>query len=212
MIKEFDNKRDYKKFVMDKTKHRKVGWGTEGNCYLGNDYLVYKVIDTLNDYIPDNIITSDDYNFKHIAFPIDIFTNSNHDMVYGYNTVFLNNNMFYDFGDDLEDIDIDKLVENYYDMMEEVKLLSNDKILMYDMINNLLFNNELLLAIDTLYYRTVDSDTFEDNKDLLLKSITIPLNVYFGLRAKLDEVNSIEYIAEKVKKRGKQRKSNYISY
>ena len=83
---------------------------------------------------------------------------------------------------------------------------------MYDMINNLLFNNELLLAIDTLYYRTVDSDTFEDNKDLLLKSITIPLNVYFGLRAKLDEVNSIEYIADKVKKRVKQRKSNYISY
>ena len=212
MIKEFDSKRDYEKYVMSKTKHRKVGFGTEGNCYLGDDYLVYKIIDTLNDYIPDNIITSDDYNFKHIAFPIDIFTNSNHDMVYGYNTVFLNNNMFYDYGDDLEDIDLDKLIDNYNDMLKEVSVLSNDNILMFDLINNLLFNNELLLAIDTLYYRTVDFNTFEENKDLLLKSITIPLNVYFGLRADINKVESIEYLADKVKKRVKQRKSNYISY
>ena len=212
MIKEFESQKDYQKFVLKKTKRRKVGWGAEGTCYLGDDNLVYKIIDIYKMYTPKGIITNDDYNLSHFAFPIDVFTNLEHNVVFGYNAKFLNNDMFRDCGDDLEDINLDVLVENYYDMLEEVKILSNDNILMYDLLRNLLFNNKFLLAIDTLYYHTIDENTFELNNDILLTSITVPLNIYFGLRVNVQDVKSIEDLANKVKKRVKEKKSNYISY
>lgn len=205
MIKEFKDRKEYKKYLKGITKERTIGNGSEGKCFLGSDYLVYKLYDKEIHYCPEDVITSNDYNFKHFAFPIDLYTDPNHEYLYGYNCKFLYQDILNDYGD-IEDINVDNLVKNYYSMLHEVKILSKDNIIMYDLIFNLLYNNRFLFAIDTLLYHQVEYDPFMSNNDILLDAITNPLNLYYGLRVNVNDMNTIDDIANAVKKRVKEKK------
>ena len=207
MIKEFSNNKEFNKYIIDTTKYRKIGFGPEGTCYLGNDGLVYKCLNGFmgNDYKINDIITTNDYNLKHFAFPIDIFTDLSHSTIYGYNSKCLFNDYFNNYEAFLEEVDLDKLVSEYYDMLEDIKILSNDNIYLYDLINNLLFNNETLLAIDTLGYYKEDYNTLEENNDNLLRAILMPFHVYYRLDVNFNEIKSIDEIVKTLKKLSNKR-------
>ena len=96
MIKEFKKINEFKDFIFYKTMNDDIGFGGEGECFLGNDNLVYKVIHTeLTDaYNIDNIITTSDYDLEHFLFPIDVYTDLDHKLLYGYSTKFFDNDLF----------------------------------------------------------------------------------------------------------------------
>ena len=206
MIMEFKDQKEFKKFFKSKVYYE-IGFGSEGSCYYGKDGLAYKEIE--NNYTGisrdiDSIITSEDYNLNFIALPIDIYTDSNHDEIYGYNSRLLRDDILQNTEDFFENICIDKLIDCYYRFIMDVKKFSNDNIYMFELINNLLFNNRQFLAIDTLDYYKKDHNTYDENIDIVLSAIEHPL--YFATRDKaFSNSKSIEEIANNVKKYVKKR-------
>ncbi len=175
MIKVFEDQIEYLNFLTNKNIDL-LDSGTEGKCYLANDGLVYKIIyNHMFNYKLNQIITKEMCNLKHFAFPIDLFVDKNNDIL-GYSSEYLKDNIF-----DEEDymglfnIDLDKLKEEYIDMVKDVIFLSLNKIYMQDLQFNLLFNNKELKAIDTLGYK-IKENVLKENLDLILESIIS----YFG--------------------------------
>ena len=206
MIKEFKNYKEFVKFI-DSNTYRQIGFGSEGTCYLGKDGLAYKKIESF--YNPrniDSIITNEDYNLKHFAFPIDIFTDEKHKVIFGYNTVFLKEDIFFNNENLLEDIDVDKLVECYYRLLPDIEAISKDNIYLFELINNLLFNNKKFLLIDTLDYQKKDHNTYKENIEILHDALAMPFHVLTRDWA-FNDSNSIEELADNVKKHVK--KKNY---
>ena len=56
-------------------------------------------------------------------------------------------------------------------MLEDVDLLSKEKIKIYDLTFNLIFDGKKLTAIDTCGYERVKDDVMQDNRDCLATSI-----------------------------------------
>lgn len=206
MIKEFESHKDFLKFIKSKV-YRKVGFGSEGSCYWGKDGLAYKVIEYfLYKRNVNEIITSDKYkDLNYFALPIDIYTNPDHSIIYGYNSNFLHDDILQHSEDFFEEVDLDKLVKCYYMLLSDIRTISNDNIFLFELINNLLFNNIKFMLIDTLDYYKEDYNTYDDNVNMILRAIELPLYVETNDQAFNDE-KSIEEIAENVKKYVKKRK------
>lgn len=206
MIKEFETEKDFKKFFNQK-KQIKIGFGSEGVCYLGKDDLIYKRIES---YLCsgkrdiDKIITEDDYDLEHFAFPIDIYTNPNHEKLYGYNTKLFREDILQSLGL-IYRINPEKMIKAFYDLLEDVRVVSNDKWFLFDSINNLLYNNKSFMLIDTLDYYKMDKNTLDENIAILLKAIEIPIYMHTKNDKFCDE-SSIEEIASNVKKYVKEKK------
>ena len=205
MIKKFDSAKDYEKYVKQITNDCFLNTGSEGSCYKKND-LVYKVLDEdYRDYYDINsIITQNDYDLKHFAFPIDIFTNNKLTEIYGYTTKYIPNNLFGRFNA-IDSLNIDNLVNNYYSMLEEVKILSKDRVFLFDIIFNLIYNNRELVAIDTLAYTKQKSNPFKENKSLLLRAVEEEMYFLSNENKIFYNQKSIEEIANNVKKLSRTR-------
>ena len=171
------------------------------------DDLIYKRIES---YLCsgkrdiDKIITEDDYDLEHFAFPIDIYTNPNHRKLYGYNTKLFREDILQPLGL-IYRINPEKMVKAFYDLLEDVRVVSNDKWFLFDSINNLLYNNKSFMLIDTLDYYKMDKNTLDENIAILLKAIEIPIYMHTKNDKFCDE-SSIEEIASNVKKYVKEKK------
>jgi len=202
MIKEFNSQNDYNRFIYSITKNNSIGFGGEGECFLGKDNLAYKVInsDSLLNYDVDSIITKDKYNLSHFAFPIDLYTDSNHEKLYGYSSEYFRNDKFKEVEEEDIDFYLECLISSYYKMLDEVKILSKDKIFLFDIINNIIYCNYEIVAIDTLCYFKKKESTYKANKDMLLNAIENEFYFYFDLDKTFQDEKSIEQIARNVKK------------
>ena len=58
-------------------------------------------------------------------------------------------------------------------MLKDVDTLSKDHILLFDLPNNLIFNNHELVAIDTVPYTKEISNTLNQNKKQMLNAIRL---------------------------------------
>lgn len=211
MIKEFKDNKEFLSYYKSIPKVNHLGDGSVGTCYLGKDGLAYKYNNFCmyekGCYNIDNIITNDQYNLDSFAFPMDIYTDENHDILYGYNSKAITNDFF--FSEDgflnprIYNTNFDKLIECYYNMLKDVEVISKDNIFMYDLINNLLFNNQQLLAIDTINYEKRDDNTFDSNKVLLLDAILSAYD-FVAPREIINNNPSIEKVVKYCKKKVKR--------
>lgn len=169
----FENSDEFRKFFYEKTVNLfyLLGSGSEGCAYLGLDGYVYKYLSSglAINIMPksSDIITANDYELDSFAFPIELYTLN--DKVIGYKSKYIKNDLFKE--PNFNKIDFDILLDSYYKMLKDIKIISNDNIYMFDFIGNLVFNNQNLVGIDTTAYFKKDDNTYNLNKLILELSI-----------------------------------------
>ena len=135
---------------------RELGTGSEGTCYLGKDGLAYKDMSEgyrSEDYIPEEIITTADYQNKSFFFPHVLFVVGDELMGYTSDAASKNITSFkYLFDNGIDHINFDKLYSAYEVMYEDAIKLAEDGISIYDLPYNVVFDGERLIGIDTCGY------------------------------------------------------------
>lgn len=171
------------KLFIESHSLRLVGTGSEGTCYRGKDKKVYKClnIDRRYPYEADKIITKEDVKLSSFAFPDELYTVDNG--LIGYRTDYVQGNYFsVENTSDLENIialDFEKLEQAYKRMLEDIKLLSEEKVLVYDLPFNVMYDGEKMTAIDTCAYKRVKKNPLKDNIDSLNRAIEVIFNMWF---------------------------------
>ena len=65
--------------------------------------------------------------------------------------------------DNLDKVDIDSLVKARKRFIEDAKVMADNKYYLFELLNNLVFDNKRLVAIDTLDYKKDNNVTLKDN-------------------------------------------------
>lgn len=156
-IVNFNSEAEFVAYRKKKT-FRELGSGSEGTCYLGKDGFAYKDLTDgfrSETYIPEDVITTADYQNKSFAFPHVLFVVNGELM--GYTTDAAKRNLTdynYMFFNGVDHIDFEKLYKAYEVMYADAVKLAEDGIGIYDLPYNVIFDGEKLLGIDTCgYYR-----------------------------------------------------------
>ena len=100
--------------------------------------------------------------------------------------------------DNIIDLDFEKLAKAYYEMLTDIELLSDEKILIYELAYNLMFDGEKFTAIDTCGYKRVDYDPLQKNIESLNYAIESIFMLWFSnhmdLNEKINGTNIEEYL------------------
>lgn len=172
---------------------KKIGTGTEAECYLGNDGYCYKLY--LDDFINiknssvrnriDKIITTQDISNNSFIFPEELYVENG--VLLAHKTKFIPNNIF--GKEDMNDV-ILRLTDNilhkaYTGMLIDIIDISKKGILMVDSVgDNILFDGEKMYFIDTCEYIITDfesSDLFMENKRRFESGLEVVFNSYYDL-------------------------------
>ena len=161
-IKEFKDNNKLEKYISN-LSIKTIGKGTEGYVSLTKDNDTIKYIDNIERKpYTSTIITKDDLNLESFAFPTEIFVVN--EFVAGYRAEYFENDIFncmnYKTG---ITFDLRNLYKARLKMIKDIEVLSKNKYKMSDIANNLLFNGEKLMAIDTLSYHKVKNLYAYDN-------------------------------------------------
>ena len=133
-IVRFNSEEEFTAYRENKTI-RELGSGSEGTCYLGKDGFAYKDLTggfRSEVYIPEEIITTCDYQSNSFAFPHVLFVVG--DELVGYTTDAVKKdvtNYHYTFFSGLDHIDFEKLYQAYQIMYDDAVKLAEDGICIY---------------------------------------------------------------------------------
>lgn len=189
-IKSFKCEWEVKLFI-ESHAMKLVGSGSEGSCYVGKDRKIYKYLDfnTESSYPAEEIITQEEVDIPSFAFPEEVYTVG--EKVRGYRTRFIPNDLF---GEDrifdienMVDIDSASIVSAYEAMLEDIRLLSEESILIFDLPFNLMFDGEKFTAIDTCGYKKVGYNPIQDNIKSLNYAIESLFRMWFSRHKELKE-------------------------
>ena len=141
-----------------------IGEGSEGEVYLTYDNNVIKnMLDSINPkkYIVYNdLIMDDELKLDSFIFPKELYLLKG--IIVGYKENYFANNIF-DNPLLPNEIDIDKLVVARKKFIEDTKAMTDAGYRLYELPGNLLFDNNRLVAIDTLDYIKNDDITLDEN-------------------------------------------------
>ena len=176
----YDNKLLFDKEISCKLSHE-IGRGSEGICYEHGD-KAYKVLFSRDDMVcdvldymvhPDKIITTEVIDLPSFAFPKKLYVTK--DWLLGYKAKLIKNNLFkeeiFHTIEDLKGIDFNALAMAYKKMLSDVDVLSEEKVKIYDLTFNLIFDGTNLTGIDTCGYERVKEDIKRYNRDCLATSV-----------------------------------------
>ena len=209
----FKDRKSYERYLSKYLKDPIVR-GAQGTAYLTTDEgIIYKKLDLTYDAMYSfkcysearHIITVDDFDLDCFAFPIDLYSISNSQYL-GYTSKYfkgdkLKNNNESDY------IDFSNLRDAYYRFMEDVNVLSKYDIFLYDLVQNLLYNEEQFMAIDTTNYGLKEDDYrllknhddyFMANRILVEDAIGEEISTYTGDSA-YDKCKDIDEIISCIK-------------
>ena len=201
IVYEFQQDWEIKLYVITQSQS-KLKSGSEGTCYLGKDDKVYKIVEADNAHIfdVDSVITEDDLFLPSFAFPDELYAVDG--KVMGYRTRRVKKDLFSEENlqslDNIIDLDFEKLAKAYYEMLTDIELLSDEKILIYELAYNLMFDGEKFTAIDTCGYKRVDYDPLQKNIESLNYAIESIFMLWFSnhmdLNEKINGTNIEEYL------------------
>lgn len=205
----FNSKKEFINYLKtEKDLIKSLGSGAEGECFLSaTDNYVYKIIhsslkrDIGYFYNLDEILTTRDIDVDSFIFPEQLYAIRNR--LVGLKHKYINVNLF--DGDiilnnpnSIYQIDFKSLLKSYYVFLKDVEKISEQRILIYDLPGNLIYNGTKLVGIDTLRYRKVDYDPIEENKIETYTAITSIIDEWLyelGFFEK-EEINSLYYETE----------------
>ena len=153
-----------------------IGEGSEGEVYLTYDNNVIKnMLDSINPkkYIVYNdLIMDDELKLDSFIFPKELYLLKG--IIVGYKENYFANNIF-DNPLLPNEIDIDKLVVARKKFIEDTKAMTDAGYRLYELPGNLLFDNNRLVAIDTLDYIKNDDITLDENIKIVDYAILLAL-------------------------------------
>lgn len=174
-VVKFDNKKQYLEFVKSQIT-KKLGEGTEGRVYLTNNNDAIKVM--LSSFDPKfydncpNIIMEKDMKLDSFIFPQEIYTLNG--LIAGYKQRTFLGNIFDDLSL-IDKLDVEQLIKARKKIIEDMKVLTDYGYRLYNMPRNILFNNDKLVAIDTLDYEKKLGVTLKENIKILDYSLLIEM-------------------------------------
>ena len=143
----FYDREDFDNFI-NFQKIKTIGSGDEGIAYLvNNDLVIKKIINQHYDYDINAIITNDDFDLKSFAFPIELYAIDN--KLVGYSSKYVPSVIN---EDDILTIDFDIFMKAYIQIKKDMQILNENKIIVKDLLENIVYNNKDLVAIDTCSY------------------------------------------------------------
>lgn len=173
-IVRFNDSIEFDKFRDSKSLEIKLGSGTEGECFLSkNDGYAYKIFYNYHKkfmrtmYYVDEIITTKDIELDNFFLPQELYTIKNRLIAYKNKNAGVN---IFD-SRSIYDVDMDRVVRSYYDILKDVEKLSMENIKIYDLMRNLIFNGRDFIGIDTCSYTRVSDNPFKYNKCCLEMAI-----------------------------------------
>ena len=200
-MKVFKNANEFNKYINAK-KLTSIGYGSEGVFYQSLvDGMGYKILypEIIDDYKPNNIIVASEVETNGFIFPIELFVVKG--KLIGYKTSIIKQNLLDVSKFSIYDFDFKKFKEAYKKFKIEVANLSRQKIEIYDLFNNIIYDGENIYAIDTcMYERSNEKKLLRINIDNLEWSITLELEnlaVFSGIEVQKRnelELSVIEYI------------------
>lgn len=220
-IVRFDSVEKFVAYRRAKANHR-LGGGSEGDCYLGRDGLAYKDFTDgfrSENYIPEDVITSDEVSSKSFAFPHTLFVVGDElvghtaDVVKkditSYDTLFFNG---------IDHINFDKLYRAYEVLYDDAVALAEDGIGIYDLSYNLMFDGERLVGVDTCgYYRTSPMDCLHNTEcvDTAVKNLFTHYAEYVKgekLDTDMDVKSFLEMVESRYSNYGGKKGPQYIKH
>ena len=143
---------------------QELGSGVEGVVYLTKSNKAIKYIQNSLNTIAyrSDIIMSNDYNLSSFIFPDKLLMYKN--LVYGYESKYFKNDVLCnEYRKEKVEIDLEKLLEARERLIEDVKVLTNEKYKLDDIPGNVLFDGNNLACIDTLSYNRNAFVTLNNN-------------------------------------------------
>lgn len=201
-IIELQSKEEFEQYIGNKVL-KYIDDGSEGECFLGNDGLAYKIFfdePFINDHALieiDDIITESEYKLDSFAFPRVIFTID--DVVKCYTSKYVNSNLFGYKSKEaaeqlLEHIKSKEFITAYNKFLEDLEVLTSNKIKLFDLCNNLLYDGEKMVAIDTIYYKKETEADVEILRDFNLRQFRTALVEVFSFALRIcDKEFDIEF-------------------
>jgi hypothetical protein len=177
-VTNYDKFEDLARFIY--SMHiRELGSGSEGVVYLGKDKYAYKLnyeepwASDTRQLSPNEIISKEDADLPSFAFPLEIYTVEG--IIMGCKMERVKNNLlstehtisYMDFFD----IDIYEFYEAYKVLLEDVKKLSDLKIKLFDVANNVMYDGNKLTVVDTFYYTRELKEQYEKNLYIVEKAV-----------------------------------------
>ena len=175
-----------------------IGSGAEGNVYVTLLMEAIKSCDTPYIYEPGKYIMEGDIKVSSFIFPREFFLYK--DNIHGYRMAYFHGNVFKE-KINLCNIDLDKVLEARKKLINDALIMTDRGYKLIDLPGNLLFDNKVFKAIDTLSYIKQDDHTgLKDiNLSLVDKAILHGLNPEEDYRILIGDVNFDEHF-EKIKK------------
>ena len=178
-IKIYKNPNEFKKYLQT-LKGVYVGEGSEGKVYrINNDEIFKKYIYydkyMLQKYNKDMLMESD-LKLDSFIFPREMHI-LNKGIVLGYKAKYFPNNML----DPLnipDNLNIESLIKARLKFIEDTKVITEYGYYLYELANNLMFDNKNLVAIDTLDYEK-RKVTLEENISIIDYAILTQLHYKF---------------------------------
>lgn len=179
-IVKFEDEKAFDKFYFNVGNKKNIGSGGEGTCFLGNDEFVYKIYDGPDEreVNPYTIYTTGDVSSDLIIFPQDVYVVN--DRLVGYKTKYIPNDVFLNPKAAFEMAGSEScIIEAFWEMVAEIKRLASEKIFMYDLIGNLMFDGKHFYAIDTSEYQHLpdkcDEEIIALNIESLIEALELQL-------------------------------------
>lgn len=187
---------------------KKIGAGTEAECYLGNDGNCYKLysdefINIKNASVRSRvkeIITTSDVSNNSFIFPDELYIENG--VLLAHKTKYIPNNIFgkEDMNDSILRLTDVQLRKAYIRMLIDIVDISKKRILMVDSVgDNILFDGEKMCFIDTCEYKKTDyesSKLYIENKKRFESGLEVVFNSYYDLEDELsiEKLGIDEYI------------------
>lgn len=175
-------------------KIKQIGVGSEGKAFLVPGNKVLKVFNPGHredeDFIK-KVITTQDIQADSFLLPETIFVLNGE--FYGYTSRYFGKNLapfnakdlmgpdefITDFSEpSLREIDFDKIFKAREKLIEDLRLLSQERILVFDTLSNMLYDGTKFGAIDTIYWSREAGNTFDENIRRVDCSMLIDLSFY----------------------------------
>lgn len=195
---------EYREYLT-KLKLTSIGRGSEGVAFLTSDGKVLKTFNgvfkpKISEEEKNEIIMAQDFNVSSYLFPEQLLILNG--LIIGYISKYFPGNIIKfsaPYNGRIDEIDVDNLLKAYHKMVKDTKIISKDKVMIYDLAFNLLFNNQDLAAIDTFNYFRDNIPTLDENLEVLDCALLHELH-FHDIRFEPDYDKSVEYNLRRIKK------------
>lgn len=179
MVIKFKNKQEFENYI----KHLPcIGIGSQGVCYLDiKNNIVYKIFHSyfeeglINEFSYDDIMKFSQIKNKTFIWPSNVIAIN--DLIVGYTLEYKKANNLY--RQDPLMINLNQFENGITKALKDIKLLTNNDVIIYDIMYNILYTNANFYVIDTIEYVNQKTSYNNNSKGFNYEVKQFLVNGYF---------------------------------